>query len=210
MDFRCPYCSAVNSFPSSNVDAVADCVACQNTFIVPRGGEGVGRRLPFPIETSQTRIRQFQAGDWEDLLTFAFNTEEEAQDWVHNRSAIRLTFTQEFMLGIEHKESGKIVGQLGIKFLGDTRKQVEVSIDTADASRELKPEVIGAALELCFQDFHVHRVCAQCFADDEDSSRVFQAVGMKKEAEFRKNVLHGTEWRSTCWFAMLEEEYLQP
>lgn len=211
VDFKCPYCDAMNSFPGSAAGTVRECVNCVRAFIVPAPGEEHASKLPYPIETPKLRLRPFEPGDWQYWKELELQSEEQAIQWIQQQASNRLASAQETYLAIEDKEAQKIAGWITLRFMDFAFNQIEISVfaNASAKAQGLDVEAMTAALELCFSDFHVHRVCAQCYADEEELCRLFPAVGMKKEAEFRKNESFGDTWRSTCWFAMLNEEYSQ-
>lgn len=209
MDFKCPYCGALNSFPTSAAGLARECLNCLETFLVPVTENAAARKLPLPIESTRLRLRRFEPGDWKDLLEFEFDDEDAATSWLHGISQVRLTEgRQPFYLAIEARDAKKVIGSFSLMFTDPTLNQMEVSL-TAGAADSLpgwEREAFDAALDFCFQELHLHRVCAQCHS--EDSIReLFKEVGLRQEAEFVKNHFVDGEWLTTLWFAMLEAEY---
>lgn len=211
LDFKCPYCGSLNSFPTSAAGFPRECVNCLDAFLVPSDGEETARKVPLPIETEKIRMRRFEASDWEDLLEFQFDDEDEAMDWIQRISQARLTDGREtFHLAVEAREKRKVVRSLGLRFIDGTLNQIEVSFFPGKAAlvQDWDAEALGAALDFCFRDLNAHRVVAQCGGKDAESRRLFEHGGMRKEGEFVKNYFADGEWFNTVWFAILQEEYL--
>jgi [ribosomal protein S5]-alanine N-acetyltransferase len=212
LDFKCPYCGALNSFPTSAAGLTRECVNCLELLLVPTTDGEPGRKLPLPVETPKIRLRKFQAPDWKDLLEFKFEDEDEATGWIHQVSSVRSGEQVEPVhLAIEERDSRKVAGTLGFRFIDALFNQVELSLDSnpAAALPGLELEALDAALDFCFQDLKVHRVTMQCAAQDSERRRLLKEFGMRQEAEFLKHHRVGDEWISTVWFAMLEEEYFK-
>lgn len=212
LDFKCPYCGALNSFPTSAASLARECMNCLETFLVPATDQNAAQKLPLPIETSTLRLRRFEPRDWQDLLEFQFDDEDEATGWLHTISKARLTeVRQPFHLAVETRETGKVIGSLSLMFSDLTFNQMEVSLTSGKTGsfQGWQPEALDAALDFCFQELHLHRVFMQCQSEDSESRQLFKEAGFRQEAEFVKNTFFDGEWLTTLWFAMLEEEYFK-
>src|SRR4030095_12230619 len=114
IDFKCPYCGELNSFPESFVGFVRECVNCLESLIVPEAGSEVGREIPIPITTERLILRRLGASGWKDLLEFRFDSEEDVLRWLEKDRNVKLTTLNEtFSLGIQTRDGGKVIGCLG-------------------------------------------------------------------------------------------------
>ena len=210
LDFKCPYCGALNSFPGSAAGLARECLNCLETFLVPVKDGAAARMLPLPIESTRLRLRRFEPGDWKDLLEFEFDDEDAATSWLHGISQVRLAEgRQPFYLAIEALAAKKVIGSLSLMFTDPALNQMEISF-TAGAADSLpgwEREALDAALDFCFQELHLHRVCAQCNSGESELRQLFRETGLRQEAEFVKNHFVAGEWLTTLWFAVLEDEY---
>ncbi|HXT11842.1 MAG TPA: GNAT family protein [Candidatus Angelobacter sp.] len=210
IDFKCPHCGSLNSFSTSAANCVHECINCLDLLIVPAQDGEAARKLPFPIEAPRLRLRPFEPTDWQDLLEFQFEDEDEATGWIPTTSTIRTgDMRGPFYLAVELLETNKVVGSLGFTFLDPELNQVELSLTskTPASLPGLELEVFEAALDFCFQEMNLHRVITRCGADDSEQRELFKSLGMRQEAEFRKHQHIGGQWLSTAYFAILEEEY---
>jgi RimJ/RimL family protein N-acetyltransferase len=210
LDFKCPYCGALNSFPTSAARLARECMNCMETLVVPSKDGEPARGLPLPIESSRLRLRRFEPSDWKDLLEFEFDDEDDATSWLHQISQARLTeIRRPFYLAVEARDAGKVIGSLSLMFTDPALNQMEISLTggKTDSLPDWKFESFETAFDFCFQELGLHRVYAQCQQDDSESRRLYQEAGMRQEAEFVKNHFVEGEWRTTLWFAMLAEEY---
>jgi predicted RNA-binding Zn-ribbon protein involved in translation (DUF1610 family) len=46
LDFKCPHCGEVNSFPQDCIGLVRECVNCMDNLIVPEAGGELGKKIP--------------------------------------------------------------------------------------------------------------------------------------------------------------------
>src|SRR4051812_20940456 len=169
VDFKCPHCGAMNSYPSSASGVVRECLNCLDTFLVPDAGESVGRKLPLPFDTPKIHLRRFRDDDWKDLLEFEFSDEVEATNWLKTTSEMRLTDRwRVFHLAIEMRSNGKVVGFAGLNFTDDEFNQVSFSSShvAENYGMEIALAANDAALGFCFQGLGAHRVEASCNAVD--------------------------------------------
>jgi RimJ/RimL family protein N-acetyltransferase len=212
LDFKCPHCGTLNSFPTSAARLVRECVNCLDLLIVPAKDGEEARTLPTTVEGQQIRLRFLEPRDWRDLLEFQFEDEDEATGWIPKSGTARTEETRlPFHLAVEIKETHKVAGTLEFRFLDISFNQVEISL-TANKGIDLpglELEAFEAALDYGFQELNLHRVITECSPEDSESCELFKHLGMRQEAEFRKHYLVGTEWKSTAYFAILEEEYFK-
>jgi len=212
LDFKCPYCGTLNSFATSAANCVRECVNCLDLLVAPEKDGDAARKLPLPIEAERIRLRTFAPRDWKDLLEFQFEDEDEATGWIPRTSTARTTeVRQPFYLAVELCETNKVVGSLGFTFLDHDLNQVELSLTSKQppAQPGIDAEVFEAALDFCFQAMNLHRVITRCSPDDSQSRELFKQLGLRQEAEFRKHYFIDGEWRSTAYFAILQEEYFK-
>ena len=62
-------------------------------------------------------------------------------------------------------------------------------------------------LRVCFEDLGVRRVAATCFADNDVSWRLMERVGLRRETQAVRELLHRSgQWLDTFTYALLAEE----
>lgn len=211
LDFKCPHCGALNSFPTSAARLVRECANCLDLLVVPAKDGEPARKLAMAVDGPRIRLRALAATDWKDLLEFQFSDEDEATSWIPKSGTMRTGDMREpFYLAIEVRETHKVVGTVGFSFLDILLNQVEITLtsNTAALLPGVELEAFEAALAFCFREMNLHRVISQCGASETERRKVVGELGMRQEAEFVKQWFIGGEWVSTVWFAMLEEEYL--
>jgi RimJ/RimL family protein N-acetyltransferase len=113
-----------------------------------------------------------------------------------------------FQLGVRLRETGELVGDLGVHFVGDGR-QVEIGFTLAPVfqGRGLGTEAVAALLGYLFGELGTHRVFASVDPANRSSLRLLQRVGMRQEAHFLQSVLFKGEWADDMVFAILASEW---
>ncbi len=106
-------------------------------------------------------------------------------------------------------DSGVLVGDCGIHFLQDDRRQVEIGITLSPAhqGRGLAAEAVGSVLRYVFESLGKHRVRAVTDAENDRAARLFRRLGFRQEAHFVEHVWFKGRWSSEFVFAMLRREW---
>lgn len=210
LDFKCPYCATLNSFPTSDAGHARECLNCLEAFLVPLTDGEPAKPLPLPLETERLRLRRFQPSDWQDLLEFQFSDEDEATGWLLTATKTRLTEPGvPLFIAVTARDSGKVVGTLGLRFVGEEMGQAELLLIFTPHGPfpGFELEALSGIFEFGFRGLRLHRIFAECLADHTETRRFFQGSGMRQEAELVKNKYLNGSWQTTLWFALLEEEY---
>ena len=210
LDFKCPHCGALNSFPQDSAGLVRQCFNCLADVIVPDDGSEAGGTIPLPVTTDRLVLRRFEPADWQALLGFMFDSEEEASHWLEQDSKVKLTTPDRvFSLAVQARDSGKVIGSVGLRFTDFSFHEAEISADANQKgpSPDLTREAVRALLGFCLRELKLHRVIARCGHNDASQCQMFESAGMRREGEFVKNHFVNGEWLNTVWFALLDEEY---
>ena len=212
LDFKCPYCGMLNSFPADSAGFVRECVNCMDAVIVPADGGEMGGRIPLPLATPALVLRPLTASDLKDLMELKPDSdEEEWLRWLEEAGKVKLAAVDHpFCLGIEVQDRNKLIGYLGLQFTNRDFMEAEISIgvDVKPEFHEFVREAVVATLGMCFRDLSIHRVIARCSSNNVAVGQLFAEAGMRREGEFVKHYRVEGGWCGTVWFAMLEEEFL--
>jgi RimJ/RimL family protein N-acetyltransferase len=113
-----------------------------------------------------------------------------------------------FQLGVRSRESGELVGDLGVHFLEDG-EQVEIGFTLAPSwqGRGLGTEAVAGVLDHLFGVLHKQRVFASVDPRNVPSLRLLRRVGMRQEAHFLQSVLLKGEWTDDVVAAVLASEW---
>jgi RimJ/RimL family protein N-acetyltransferase len=211
VDFNCPHCGQPVSFPAQFRGRIQECPACNGELLVP-GANDESPRIPLPISTLRCVLRRCGHGDWEDLLEMDPDRGEESiLQWLEQDRHVRLTAPDiTLYLAIELLSSHKLVGYFSLRFTDSERLQAVVGYEMNQ--RFLQPDLIVEALDallgFCFEGIKLHRVATMVDSEDEAACKVCEDAGLRREAQLVKDRKSVDEWRSSNWYALLEEEYL--
>jgi RimJ/RimL family protein N-acetyltransferase len=178
--------------------------------------------LPIPIITERLELRPLSVDDAEALFAYRSDTiVAKYQDWKpesvqHTREFINKLSGNEpdtpgtwFQLAIVHRESGQLIGDCGLHFLKDDRRQSEIGITLAPSHQRqgYALEAVQAVLEYLFTGLGKHRVFASMDPRNTAVIELFKRVGMRQEAHLVESLWLNGEWVDDVIFAILEREW---
>ncbi len=222
IDFKCPHCGEMVSFPGQDAGFAQACPNCTQSFIVPEDGSDVGWAIPLPITTARLVLRRLEPHDWQDLLELMADEgffryregvpldEDGVLRWLESDAHVKLTTPgQTVFLGIALQEGGKLIGYIGLDIPEAHRLQATFSIGLNQKYHRqgYGLEAVVALLTFCFQGLKMHRVSAWCDSRNEAGLRLLEKAGLRREGQFVKHRLLHEEWADSVWFAMLGEEF---
>ena len=77
------------------------------------------------------------------------------------------------------------------------------------AGRGYGAEAVRELIRICFEELDLRRVTAHCFADNKQSWRLMERVGMRREVYTVRESLHRSgEWLDGMGYAMLRDEWI--
>jgi [ribosomal protein S5]-alanine N-acetyltransferase len=174
------------------------------------------------LETERLILRDFVTDDWQAVLEYQSNplylrynnwterTPEAVQEFVgwflnHQGQEPRI----KFQLAVVLKSNNQLIGNCGVRM--DNKDAVE-----ADIGYELDPkqwnhgyatEAARAIMDFGFGHFGVHRIWADCLADNVGSTHVLEKLGMNLEGRLRENKYFKGRWWDTLIYAILADEW---
>lgn len=174
------------------------------------------------IETERLILRDFLKEDWQRVLEYQSDplylryndwterTPEAVQEFVgwfldHQKQKPRIKFQLAVMLKSNHF----LIGNCGVRM--DKADAVE-----ADIGYELDPkywnhgyatEAASAMVDFGFSRFGVHRIWADCVADNVGSAHVLEKLSMKLEGRLREHKYFKDRWWDTLIYATLADEW---
>jgi RimJ/RimL family protein N-acetyltransferase len=174
------------------------------------------------FETQRLILREFKVEDWAEVLayqsdprymqfyTFACRSVDNVKDF------IQMFLDQQeqqprtkFQLAVTLKSNGRLIGNCGVRLeKPDALK--------GDIGYEMSPEHWGQGyateaarmmVDFGFVKLHLHRIWAECVADNQRSVRVLKKLGMRLEGRLRENHYFRGQWWDTLVFGLLAEEW---
>ncbi|MCY1072263.1 GNAT family protein [Nannocystis sp. RBIL2] len=178
--------------------------------------------MPPEILTKRLRLDDLTADDAHALFTYRSHPEvTRFQGWcpaaVEDAGAfIARNATKPFnehdswyQLAIRAADTGALIGDFGVHFIGDDGQQAEIgfTIDPASQRQGLGSEAVTAVLDHLFTTLRKHRVYASVDPRNEASMALLKKVGMRQEAHFRESLFWKGEWVDDVVFALLRSEW---
>jgi [ribosomal protein S5]-alanine N-acetyltransferase len=176
--------------------------------------------------TPRLRLREFVESDWEAVLRYQSDarylryyewtsrTEAEVRAFINRfiqqqRARPRTKFQLAITLRAPSPDTASLIGNCGIR---------NTSADVTEASLgyELAPwhwghgyatEAARAVVEFGFETLGLHRIWAQCIADNTASAHVLEKLGMQQEGHLRETQWLKGRWRDTLVYGILDREW---
>lgn len=174
------------------------------------------------IPVDRLRINDLVPNDAPALFNYHSDTEvARFQSWPHNsvdetRAFIVRNASAPFgksdswyQLAVRSTTRGELLGDLGVHFLAEDSRQVEIGFTIAPAHQRQgfgKIAVI-AIVDHLFTVLHKHRVIASVDPRNTASMALLRNLGMRQEAHFRESVLWNGDWTDDVVFALLRLEW---
>lgn len=110
---------------------------------------------------------------------------------------------------IRLRDSGALIGDVGLHFVADAEATVELGISLSPdyQGQGRASEALHAVLRFIFERLGKHRVTGSVDPRNAASARLLERVGMRKEAHFRESLRVGEAWADDVIYAMLEREW---
>lgn len=114
-----------------------------------------------------------------------------------------------FQRAIRLRETGALIGDVGLHFVADADATVElgVSLSPAHQRKGFATEALRVVLAFVFETMGKHRVTASVDPRNGASLRLLERVGMRREGCFRECLRVGDGWVDEMVYAMLEREW---
>ena len=174
------------------------------------------------LTTERLILREFQASDWPAVLAYQSDprylryyawtdrTPEEVRAFVgmfleQQRAQPRT----KYQLAVTLKSTGQLIGNCGVRL-------AEEGAQVGDIGYELSPDHWGrgyateaarAIMAFGFETLHLHRIWAECIAENTRSARVLEKLGMQLEGRLREHTFFKGRWWDLLRFGVLDQEW---
>jgi len=192
-------------------------------FIIKSSSFGEYPTMSLKLETTRLILRTFEEKDIQPFSTYRSDPEiVKYQGW---KAPYSLEQAAEFTAGmqarnpgepgqwsqlaIDLKSNGQMIGDCTFHLLEDG-KQAEVGMTIAHPHQGngYASEAVGRMVDYLFEQFNLHRVCANIDPHNTASIRVMTKLGFRHEGLFRQSMWLKGEWVDEDWYAILREEWL--
>lgn len=176
----------------------------------------------WPITTPRLLIRPHRRDDLDDLLAFHSDpdvvryTPWPVRDLEQTRAALEIKLGQAelvpgqwLVLAIERRDSSTVVGEVLLKWASEPDRQGELgfALRADQHGQGLAREAAKAVLDLGFAHVGLHRITAICIAENLDSVRLLERLGMRLEGRLHHSVHFKGAWADQLLYAITEDEW---
>lgn len=174
------------------------------------------------IATERLVLREFREDDWPAVLAYQSDPRylrhtpwtERAEADVRDLVGTFVGWQRErprrrFQLAVETKADRALIGTCGVRLDDADGGQAETGweLDPRRWGRGYATEAARAVVGFGFAELGLHRVWAECVAENAGSVRVMEKLGMRREAVFREHRwFRGRRW-DTVVYAVLGHEW---
>jgi RimJ/RimL family protein N-acetyltransferase len=171
------------------------------------------------IQTNRLVIKDLIPSNAEDMFTYRADEEiSKYQSFCPKRINDVLSFIGDstknfdeqnnwFQVGIFFNE--KIIGDIGIHFIGPENKQVEIGYTISrDFQRQgFGKEAVIGVINYLFNDLKKHRIIASLDPMNSASIALLESIGFRKEGLLKKSIFNQGIWKDDLLYALLNEEW---
>ncbi len=114
-----------------------------------------------------------------------------------------------FQLVIIEKSSQKLIGDIGLHFIGDENEQVEIgcTLHKDFQNKGYATEALKTVIAFLFNDLQKHRITTSIDPQNLPSIRLVERLGFRNEAHFVKSLWLNGQWCDDVVYALLGEEW---
>lgn len=174
------------------------------------------------IDTARLTVREFREDDWPAMHAYwsdpryqRFNPEVENIERAVRDLVGRFVASQTeeprrmWQLAVVDRADGRLIGNCGIRVNDSAQREANIGyeLNPDDWGRGFATEAARAIIGFGFGELGLHRVWAECVADNAGSAGVLEKLGLRREAHFRQHRWSKDRWWDTLIYAILDDEW---
>jgi RimJ/RimL family protein N-acetyltransferase len=152
-------------------------------------------------------VNDKEIAQWTLTIPYPY-PEEEAAKFIR-KTHYQIKTKKSYVFGIVLKETGKVIGAVGLIKINWTHKNAEAGywMGRKYWNRGLMTEALKLLLKFSFEQLQLHRVNAYVFADNITSMRVLEKNGFQREGEVREAICKYETWKNLLIYGILRTDY---
>jgi [ribosomal protein S5]-alanine N-acetyltransferase len=174
------------------------------------------------ISTDRLLLREFVADDWTAVLAYQSDPRYlRYYSWTGRnerdvRQFVQMFIDQQqqrprtkFQLAVVLRAEERLIGNCGLRlrYPGAPLGNIGYEFNPDYWGNGYATEAAQAMLQLGFVEMGLHRIAAECIAENSASARVLEKIGMQLEGRLRQHEWIKDRWLDTLLYAILAEEY---
>lgn len=114
-----------------------------------------------------------------------------------------------FQFSIIEKNSEKIVGDIGLHFWDKDNRQVEIgcTLNKSFQKKGYATESLRKIIDYLFTELKKHRIIASIDPNNENSVRLVERIGFRKEAHFVESLFVNEKWVDDLIYSLIEKDW---
>ena len=177
---------------------------------------------PLTLATERLFLRDFVQGDWQAVLAYqrdplylrynpwSSRTRQDVREFIqmfldHQKQEPRF----KFQFAVTLKSTGQLIGNCGVRRASAEAQEADIGyeFDPRHWGRGYATEAARAVLHFGFSHMRVHRITAECVAENTASAHVLEKLGMHQEGRLREHEYFKGRWWDTLLYAILHDEW---
>ncbi len=175
------------------------------------------------LTTERLVLRDFEEDDWPAVLAYQSDPRYlRYYPWVERDEASVRDFVggfvarqreqprRVFQLAITlPSEGARLIGNCGVRVNDPEQREGNIGYELAPDcwGHGYATEAARALLAFGFEALGLHRIWAECVADNIASARVLEKLGMRREGHFHEHAHFKGRWWNSLVYAILEHEW---
>jgi [ribosomal protein S5]-alanine N-acetyltransferase len=174
------------------------------------------------IETARLILRELREDDWPNLVAYWSDPRyqryypdiEDVEGAVRDLVGVFVMSQtarprRTWQLALVSKADGRLIGNCSIRVNEPEWREANIGyeLNPRDWGHGFATEAARAILGFGFAELDLHRVWAECVADNAGSVRVLEKLGLRREAHFREHRRYKGRWWDTLIYAILDHEW---
>lgn len=173
------------------------------------------------IETERVLLRPIESKDNEQIFSYRSDSEtnkyqgfvpkelNEVDEFIA-KNPIKFNQPESwFQLVIIEKKSNKIVGDIGVHFIGEDGFQCELgcTLSKKQQGKGFATEAMKVTIDYLFNSLNKHRIICSVDPQNISSIHLIERLTFRKEAHFKESLLVNGEWVDDVIFGLLKSDW---
>ena len=173
------------------------------------------------ITTKRLHLRPIEPADREQVFRYRSDAEtnqyqgwvpstlSEVDEFIAKQTAEINTPETWFQLVMLERDSGQLIGDVGLHFIDPENFQAEmgITLDKSFHGQGYATEALSGVMEYLFNELNKHRIVTSIDPANVSSISLVERLGMRKEGHFRESLLVDGQWVDDVVYALLKSEW---
>ncbi|KGL58600.1 GNAT family N-acetyltransferase [Polaribacter sp. Hel1_85] len=171
------------------------------------------------ITTKRLTLRPIELKDSKDVYSYRSDAEtnkyqgwspksiNEIEEFISKNPKEFNKPTTWFQFVISENDSQTIIGDVGIHFIDKDQCELGITLAKNNHGKGFATESLKGVIDYLFNSLHKHRIITSIDPRNVASIKLVEALGLRKEAHFKKSLFFKGEWVDDIIYATLKKEW---